>query len=421
MLSEPTPESLFAASFIAAWTLALALRMWLSLRQARSIRAHRDHVPEQFAAFISAAAHDKAAAYGLDKLRLGRAETLANALFLLVLTFGGVLAWLSGTLGDWLPDGGIAHGTALILAVVLLSSLVDLPFAYFRQFVVEARHGFNRMQPALFFADALKGTALLLAVGAPLIALALLFMREAGSAWWLWVWALWAAFNMLAVWLYPTLIAPLFNRFVPLADAALAERVNALLARCGFRSGGLFVMDGSRRSAHGNAYFTGFGRKRRIVFFDTLLAKLTPPEVEAVLAHELGHFHHRHVTQRIVIGLFSAAIALWLLAQLRDSAWFFTGLAAGEPGDALALVLFALVLPVFLFPASPLFSALSRRHEFEADRYAVRHTSAAALSSALIGLYKDNAATLTPDPLHSLFYDSHPPASIRLAHIGQPA
>lgn len=421
MFSELTPDSLFGASFAAAWTLALALRIWLSQRQARAISAHRHRVPEQFAAFISPEAHDKASAYGLDKLRLGRIETLVDAMLLLALTFGGVLAWLSRTIGDWLPDNGIAHGTAFMLSAVLLSSLVDLPFAYYRQFIVEARHGFNRMRPALFFADALKGAALLLVVGAPLIAMALLFMREAGSAWWLWVWMLWATFNLLAVWLYPTLIAPLFNRFAPLEDRALAERVNALLTRCGFRSGGLYVMDGSRRSAHGNAYFTGFGRKRRIVFFDTLLAKLTPPEVEAVLAHELGHFHHRHVTQRIVIGLLTAAIALWLLAQLRDSEWFFAGLGAGAPGDAMALVLFALVLPVFVFPASPLFSALSRRHEFEADRFAVHHTSAAALSSALIGLYKDNAATLTPDPLHSMFYDSHPPASLRLERIGLPA
>ncbi len=308
---------------------------------------------------------------------------------------------------------------ALVFTVTLLGSAVALPFGYWRTFVIEAKFGFNRMTLRLWLADLVKGTLLAAVIGLPLAALALWLMRAAGALWWLWVWGVWLAFQFLVLALYPTLIAPLFNKFSPLPAGAARDRIEALLARCGFASRGLFVMDGSRRSSHGNAFFTGFGRGRRIVFFDTLLARLAPEEIEAVLAHELGHFRLRHVVKRM---LWMAALSLaflGLLAWLMGSPWFYQGLgvppATDRPG--VALILFALVLPVFTFLLGPLAAFYSRRHEFEADAFAARHASAAALAQALVKLYEDNAATLTPDPLHSACYDSHPPAAIRIARL----
>ncbi len=298
-----------------------------------------------------------------------------------------------------------------------ISAVIDLPFALYRQFVIEARYGFNRMTLGLFFADLLKHTLLGVVIGAPVILAVLWLMGAMGSAWWFYVWLFWCAFNLLILFIYPTWIAPLFNKFAPLEDGEMKSRIEALLARCGFRSNGLFVMDGSKRSSHGNAYFTGFGNNKRIVFFDTLLARLAPPEVEAVLAHELGHFRRRHVVKRIVF-MFAAALGfLWLLGQLIDAPWFYAGLGVPAQSTALALILFFLVIPVFTFPLSPLLSRMSRRHEFEADAYAAAQTAAADLGRALVKLYEDNAATLTPDPLHSLFYDSHPPAAQRIARL----
>ena len=405
----------FTFLFLAACALTLAGRLWLTVRQIRCVAAHRGAVPAGFAERISLAAHQKAADYTVDRNKMAILTTLVDAALLLAFTLGGGLAWLHEF---WAARvDGLIHGLALIFSVMAIGAAVDLPFGLYRQFVIEARYGFNRMTLALFFTDLLKHTLLGIVIGAPVILAVLWLMAVMGSAWWFWVWLFWCAFNLLILFVYPTWIAPLFNKFSPLADGETKSRVEALLTRCGFRSSGLFVMDGSKRSNHGNAYFTGFGDNKRIVFFDTLLERLAPPEVEAVLAHELGHFRRRHVLKRIVL-MFAAALAfLWLLGQLIGAPWFYAGLGVPAQGTALALILFFLVVPVITFPFTPLLSWISRRHEFEADAYAAARTEAAALGRALVKLYEDNAATLTPDPLHSLFYDSHPPAAVRIARL----
>jgi len=408
-----TPD--FSLAFLAALLLTLACRLWLTLRHIRFVAAHRAAVPADFAERISLAAHQKAADYTVDRNKLAIFTTVIDAGLLLALTFGGGLAWLHDFWSARLA--GLPYGLAMIFSVTIISAIVDLPFALYRQFVIEARHGFNRMTPALFFTDLAKQTLLGVAIGTPVILAVLWLMGAMGSAWWLYVWLFWCAFNLLILFVYPTWIAPLFNKFSPLEDGEMKARIEALLARCGFRSSGLFVMDGSKRSSHGNAYFTGFGNNKRIVFFDTLLARLAPPEIEAVLAHELGHFRRRHVVKRIVFMFASSLGFLWLLGQIIDAPWFYAGLGVPVQNTALALILFFLVIPVFTFPLSPLLSHFSRQHEFEADAYAAEHTAAADLSRALVKLYQDNAATLTPDPLHSLFYDSHPPASARIARL----
>jgi STE24 endopeptidase len=313
--------------------------------------------------------------------------------------------------------GGLAHGLAFIAGLAVLSSVVDLPFSLYRTFVIEARFGFNKMTLRLFLVDLAKGALLGALIGLPVLAAVLWLMERMGDYWWLYVWLFWLGFNLLALLIYPTVIAPLFNKFTPLADAPLKERIESLLARCGFRSSGLFVIDGSKRSAHGNAYFTGFGRAKRIVFFDTLLEKLAPAEIEAVLAHELGHYKHRHVWKRIGLLALASFAFLWLLGHLIDAPWFYEGLGMRSQGTAPALVLFSLAIPAFTFPLSPLMSALSRRHEYEADAYAAQQTRPGDLIVALVKLYRDNAATLTPDPLYSTFYDSHPPAAARIARL----
>ena len=405
----------FTFLFLAAFALTLAGRLWLTLRQIRHVAAHRAAVPAGFAERISLAAHQKAADYTVDRNRMAILTTLVDAVLLFALTLGGGLAWLHDF---WAARvDGLIYGLALIFSVMAIAAVIDLPFALYRQFVIEARYGFNRMTLALFFADLLKHTLLGIVIGAPVILAVLWLMGAMGGAWWFWVWLFWCAFNLLILFVYPTWIAPLFNKFSPLADGEMKSRIEALLSRCGFRSSGLFVMDGSKRSSHGNAYFTGFGNNKRIVFFDTLLERLAPPEVEAVLAHELGHFRRRHVLKRIVL-MFAAALGfLWLLGQLIDAPWFYAGLGVPAQSTALALVLFFLVVPVFTFPFTPVLSQISRRHEFEADAYAAARTEAGDLSRALVKLYEDNAATLTPDPLHSLFYDSHPPAGVRIARL----
>lgn len=405
----------FTLLFLFCFTLTLAIRLWLKLRHIRHVAAHRHAVPPEFAERISLSSHEKAARYTIDRSRVAIAGIAIEALLLLAFTLGGGLAWLHETWSVQLS--GISYGLAMIFSVMLLSALFDLPLSLYSQFVIEARHGFNRMTPALFLSDLLKQTLLGLAIGAPVIAVVLWLMAAMGSLWWLWVWLFWSAFNLLLMFVYPTWIAPLFNRFTPLPDGEMKTRIEALLSRCGFRSNGLFVMDGSKRSSHGNAYFTGFGDNKRIVFFDTLLERLKPAEVEAVLAHELGHFRKRHIVQRMVL-MFAASLGfLWLLGQLIDSPWFYAGLGVPAQSTALALILFFLVVPVFLFPLSPLTSQLSRRHEFEADAYAAEHANASDLVRALVKLYDDNAATLTPDPLHSLFHDSHPPAAQRIGRL----
>lgn len=405
----------FTLLFLAACAVTFAGRLWLTLRQIRHVAAHRGAVPAGFAERISLAAHQKAADYTVDRNRLAILTTLVDAALLLAFTVGGGLAWLHEF---WAARvDGLVYGLALIFSVMAIGATVDLPFALYRQFVIEARYGFNRMTLALFFADLLKHTLLGIVIGTPVILAVLWLMAVMGSAWWFWVWLFWSAFNLLILFVYPTWIAPLFNKFSPLADGEMKSRIEALLARCGFRSSGLFVMDGSKRSSHGNAYFTGFGNNKRIVFFDTLLDRLAAPEVEAVLAHELGHFRRRHVLKRIVL-MFAASLGfLWLLGQLIAAPWFYAGLGVPAQSTALALILFFLVVPVFTFPFTPLLSWISRRHEFEADAYAAARTEAAALGRALVKLYEDNAATLTPDPLHSLFYDSHPPAAVRIARL----
>lgn len=405
----------FTLLFLAAFTLTLAARLWLKLRQIRHVAAHRGTVPTEFAERISLASHQKAAAYTIDRSRTAILGTLSEAVLLLAFTLGGGLAALHGF---WSAQfSGLAYGLAMIFSVAFISGAVELPLSFYSQFVVEARHGFNRMTPALFVSDLVKQTLLGVAIGAPVIAVVLWLMDAMGERWWLWVWLFWSAFNLLMLFIYPTWIAPLFNKFTPLPEGEAKTRIEALLERCGFRSNGLFVMDGSKRSAHGNAYFTGFGDNKRIVFFDTLLARLTPSEIEAVLAHELGHFRKKHIVQRIAL-MFAGSLAfLWLLGQLLDAPWFYAGLGVPAQSTALALILFFLVVPVFLFPLAPLSSRWSRRHEFEADAYAAEHADADELVRALVKLYDDNASTLTPDPLHSLFHDSHPPAAQRIAQL----
>jgi STE24 endopeptidase len=407
----------FTWLFLAALAAATLMRLWLALRQMAHVRAHRDAVPPGFADVMPLAAHRKAADYTVAKSRLGMADLLVGTAALLALTLGGLLRWISAQWAAVLEPGGLWHGTALVASVVLLLGAIELPGSIYRTFVIEARFGFNRMTLALFLADLAKHALLGAALGLPLLLLVLWLMQRTGEHWWLFVWLAWTGFNLLLLLIYPAFIAPLFNKFTPLADPALAGRVEALLARCGFRSKGLYVMDGSKRSAHGNAYFTGFGAAKRIVFFDTLLSRLAPGEVEAVLAHELGHYRRHHVWKRIAVTFALSLALLWVLGQLIDEPWFYDGLNAGAPGAAAGLLLFVLVMPVFTFFLQPLVSLYSRKHEFEADSYAASHASAAELVRALVKLYQDNAATLTPDPLHSAFYDSHPPAATRIARL----
>ena len=407
----------FTTLFITAFALTLLGRLWLTLRHIRHVGAHRAVVPADFAESIPLAAHQKAADYTIARQRFGLRTTLVDAALLLTLTLGGGLAWLHDFWATRLT--GLPYGLALIFSLLLISGIIDLPFSLYRQFVIEARFGFNRMSLGLFFADLVKQSLIGLVIGAPVILAVLWLMGAMGSYWWLYVWLFWCIFNLLILFIYPTWIAPLFNKFSPLADGEMKTRIEALLVRCGFRSSGLFVMDGSKRSSHGNAYFTGFGNNKRIVFFDTLLERLTPGEVEGVLAHELGHFRKHHVIQRIVL-MFAISLGfLWLLGELIDAPWFYAGLGVPAQNTALALILFFLVIPVFTFPLSPLGSYLSRRNEFEADAYAAANACAADLTHALVKLYEDNASTLTPDPWYVRFYYSHPPALERLSAMRQ--
>ena len=407
----------FTLAFLAALALATATRIWLAARHIRYVAAHRERVPAEFAESVPLPAHQKAADYTRARTRLGIVDALVSAAVLLAFTLGGGLEWLYDAWARAFQAGGYAHGIALILCVAAITGLADLPFSIYRTFVIEAKYGFNRMTPALFVADLAKSIALGLAIGVPLLFAVLWLMARMGSLWWLYVWLTWVGFNLLMLVAYPTLIAPLFNKFSPLTDETLKDRIQRLLVKCGFRSKGLFVMDGSKRSSHGNAYFTGFGAAKRIVFFDTLLTRLGPAEVEAVLAHELGHFKRHHVWKRIA-WLFLASLGfLALLGYVIDQAWFYEGLGADRRSTALALVLFFMVVPVFTFLLAPIGSVYSRRHEYEADAYAAHHASGADLVHALVKLYQDNAATLTPDPVHSAFYDSHPPAALRIARL----
>ena len=406
----------FTLCFLIAIALRLVLRIGLAARQIRHVTAHRAAVPPAFADRIPLAAHQRAADYTCVRSRFSMIGAVADAAILLALTLGGGLDLLDQAAGGFATQP-VLQGVVLVALVVAVTSVLELPFDLWRTFRIEQRFGFNRMTPALFFTDLAKSTLLGAAIGLPFVALVLWLMGAMGSAWWLWVWLAWALFNLAMLVAYPLWIAPLFNTFTPLADASLRTRIETLLARCGFTVQGVFVMDGSKRSSHANAYFTGFGASRRIVFFDTLVKQLAPPEIEAVLAHELGHFRLRHIVKRMVLMLGLGLAGLWALSLLMQQPWFFGALGATQPSTAMALVLFFVALPVFLFPLEPLAAVYSRRHEFEADRYAIRHASGADLARALVKLYEDNAATLTPDPVHSAYYDSHPPASVRIARL----
>ena len=409
----------FTVLFVAALIAETAVRLWLSSRQIAVVRAHRDRVPELFSGRIALAEQQRAADYTVSRGQVTRWATVFEALIKLALTLGGGLAAIQTLVGraHW-PEPW--QGTLLLLCVLLLLQLVGLPFALWRTFRIEARFGFNRITPRLFALDLLKQWVLGFAIGAPLALATLALMDRAGAWWWLWAWLVWLAVSLTLAWAAPRFIAPLFNRFSPLDNAALRERVEALLARCGFTAGGgVFVMDGSRRSAHGNAYFTGIGRNKRIVFFDTLLERIDPEEIEAVLAHELGHFRLHHVRQRLAVSGLSMLAGLALLGWLARQPAFYAALGVAAPSAAMALLLFLVVVPVFTYFATPLEAWWSRRHEREADDFAVRHASADRLAAALVKLYRDNAATLTPDPVHSAFYDSHPPALERIARLQQ--
>ena len=409
--------------FAAALMASLLVKFWLATRQMRHVAAHRDGVPAAFAQTITLAAHQKAADYTLAKGRFGLLTTAFGYAVLLGWTLLGGLDALNVAVRDAVEPrfGGMAYQLALLAAFTLIGGLLDLPFELYSTFRIEQQFGFNRMTWKLYVADMLKGLFVGALIGLPIAALILWIMGATGSLWWLWAWGAWMVFNLAILVLYPTVIAPMFNKFQPLADESLKARVQTLMARCGFQAKGLFVMDGSKRSAHANAYFTGMGAAKRVVFFDTLLSKLTPGEVEAVLAHELGHFKHKHVTKRIV-SMFAMSLAGFaLLGWLSGQAWFYTSLGVqpslAAPNDAVALLLFLMVVPVFGFFISPLFAQLSRRHEFQADAYACEQSNGQDLAAALLKLHEDNAATLTPDPLYVRFYYSHPAALERLSAI----
>lgn len=420
MSSTLSPSLALTLAFAVALLLGLVLKYWLATRQIRHVARHRSAVPVAFTETITLAAHQKAADYTLAKTRFGLLETAVGAAVLLGWTLLGGLHLLNQALQQWLGSGMLQQ-LALIAGFVLIGSLIELPLSLYQTFVIEQRFGFNKMNFKLWLVDLVKSTVLGTLIGLPIAALILWVMGATGPTWWLWAWCVWMGFNLLLLLIYPTFIAPLFNKFQPLEDESLKARVTALMQRCGFAAKGLFVMDGSRRSAHANAYFTGFGAAKRVVFFDTLLAKLSPGEVDAVLAHELGHFKHKHILKRIV-SLFALSLAGFaLLGWLATQGWFYTGLGVNPnldaANDALALLLFVLVSPVFSFFIAPLLALFSRKHEFEADAYAAQQTNGADLGHALLKLYEDNASTLTPDPLYVAFYYSHPPASERLARL----
>ena len=408
----------FAGLFVLLLAASTLTRSWLNQRQVAAVQRHRDEVPAAFRTQIDLASHQKAADYTVASARIGRWDTLLDAAIALVLTLGGGLssidhAWQAAHLS------AVWHGTAVVLSTFLIVSLVGLPLSIWRTFGVEARFGFNRMTVALFIADLFKGLLLGLVLGGPLVFVILFLMQRAGALWWLYAWFVWVGFTVLITWAYPSFIAPLFNKFTPLNDAALKERTEALLQRCGFSSRGVFVMDGSRRSVHGNAYFTGVGRNKRIVFFDTLLERLQIAEVEAVLAHELGHFSLHHVRWRLVLSLGLGLVGLAVLGFLTQWPDFYSAFDIATPSSHTALLLFVFVLPVFTYFTTPISAWWSRKHEFEADEFAAKFADARQLAEALVKLYRDNATTLTPDRLHSAFYDSHPPALVRISRLQQ--
>jgi STE24 endopeptidase len=409
----------FAILFLAALLASTGLRLWLASRHVRYIQSHRGAVPPAFSGDIGLDAHQKAADYSSAKTRLNMLVLVFDAIVLLVLTFGGGLQAIDNLAAAY-TSGGLLRGVVFVAILTVIMSVVELPFDLYRTFGIESRFGFNKMTIGMFFGDLAKQAAVGAILGLPLLLAVLWLMAGMGDTWWLYVWLVAVVFMLFVQFIAPSVISPLFNKFVPMQDDERKARIEALIKRCGFTSSGLFVMDGSKRSSHGNAYFTGFGKSKRIVFFDTLLSRLEIPEIEAVLAHELGHFRMRHVVKRLALMAVFSLIFFFVLGQLKNQEWFYQGLHVGFPAtDAMALTLFFMVVPVFTFFLQPLLAMYSRKHEFEADQYAAKFTPARDLVHALVKLYKDNASTLTPDPLHSAFYDSHPPASIRIARLEQ--
>lgn len=410
------PMNAFTFVFLLALAASFSIEFWLARRHAAHVRSHRDRVPDSFQDSITLAAHQKAADYTLAKLKVQEGARLLHLVLLLIFTLGGGITALDQWLGRF-ELGSTAHGTALILAVMFLIALSELPLSIYQTFVVEERFGFNRTTVIQFIKDLGLKTGLALALGAPLLALILWVMESAGRSWWVIAWTILTGFSLFMSWAWPTLIAPLFNRFTPLEDQNLKARIQRLLERCGFYSRGIFVMDGSRRSGHGNAYFTGLGNHKRIVFFDTLMAALEPEELEAVLAHELGHFKRNHVIKMLGVNAGLSFIGFALLGWLAEQTWFYQGLGVSRPSAAAAVLLFVLIAPVFGTFLQPLLAAIQRRYEFEADEFAASLTRPEVLIRSLVKLYRDNAATLTPDPLYAAFHYSHPPATIRIEHL----
>ena len=408
-------------TFITLLLLTTGIRIWLGRRHIAHIQIHRSEVPAAFSSNISLEAHQKAADYSNAKTRLVLTEATAQAVLLALLTVGGGLQWIDDIWRSILPSQEIARGALVICSAMIVSSIIDIPFDYYKTFTVDEKFGFNKMTRGMFYSDLIKHSIVGVVLGAPILFAALWLMQGAGAYWWLYLWIVWSVFNLLMLAVYPTFIAPFFNKFSPLTDEALKQRIEALLSKCGFKSQGLFVMDGSARSSHGNAYFTGIGKAKRIVFFDTLIEKLSPAEIEAVLAHELGHFKKKHIRKRLITTFIMSLLGLALLGWVSTQAWFYFDLGVTPERDGnnggLALALFTLALPVFTFFLTPISSFFSRKHEFEADAFAAEKTNANDLVTALVKLYQDNAATLTPDPTYSAFYDSHPPAPIRIANL----
>lgn len=411
------PTFILTSTFIALVVATTLIRVWLGRRHISYVQTHRNLVPSAFKDSIALDAHQKAADYSSAKTKLVMVEAFAQAILLLALTLGGGLQLIDDVWRNLLPAQDIIRGALVICSAMLVSSFIDLPFEYYKTFTVDERFGFNKMTPAMFFSDLVKHSLVGIALGAPILFAALWLMQGAGDYWWLYLWLVWSGFNLIMLAVYPTFIAPLFNKFSPLKDEVLKQRIEALLTKCGFKSQGLFVMDGSSRSSHGNAYFTGFGASKRVVFFDTLLERLNADEIEAVLAHELGHFKHHHVIKRIALMFAVSFLGLALLGWLIGQPWFYAGLGVTQESNYMALILFLLASPAFLFLLRPVMASYSRKNEFEADSYAATHANAKDLIEALVKLYRDNASTLTPDPLHSAFYDSHPPASIRISKL----
>ncbi len=404
--------------FLVALGLSVLINLWLDNRQLRAVRRHRDAVPDEFREQISLEAHQKAADYTLAKTRLGILEVFIGAIILLAWTLGGGLQWLDSFWRGY-QASPIVTGLLVMFSVMFISLLIDLPMSIYRTFRIEQKFDFNNTTPGLFVSDMLKQMLLAVVIGAPLLALILWLMQDTSPLWWVYVWAVWMGFSLLMLWAWPAFIAPLFNKFEPLDDEALKKRIEDLLERCGFKSNGVYVMDGSRRSSHGNAYFSGLGANKRIVFFDTLLESLDPDEMEAVLAHELGHFKRKHIMKRIITMAVFTLISLGILAWLMKQPEFYQGLGVREPSTYMALLLFMMISPLFSLYIQPAMAWFSRKHEFEADEYAARQSNARDLIRALVKLYKENANTLTPDPVYSAFHDSHPPAPVRIAHLTQ--